>query len=214
MASEQGKPRKRPSDMKRGEPPRRRRNRGRKPESEGLPAMSTAEPAEAMSELIEPRRNEAEPALPLVAGINDGVIAASVTPAGHSEGLEMTTPEPLVSVRTDEGWAHIPDSAESTIGTPPTTVTPSAPKQPVTETVVAVEVPSTAGITARGRACNDPRVEARPVGVVEITTSYKSLFSEYVAPPATSSTRIVPRASNDPRGPRPTVIIAHAAGQA
>jgi ribonuclease E len=216
VASEQGKPRKRPSDMKRGEPPRRRRNRGRKPESEGLPAMDAAEPADAVSESIEMVRNEAapaEPGLPLAAGVNDEPTVTSITPAAHSDDLEIGTPVPPVSVHTDEGWAHIPDSASSIIGTAPI-VTPITPTPIATETVATADVPSTAGITASGRACNDPRVDARPVGVVEITTSYKSLFSEYEAPPAISSARIVLRASNDPRGPRPAVIVAHAAGQA
>ena len=81
---------------------------------------------------------------------------------------------------------------------------------PVTEALVAeaIEEPvadaaATAGITEDGRACNDPRVEPSPVGVVEITTTHPVLFSEYVAPAALSSGRIAPRASNDPRGPLP-----------
>jgi ribonuclease E len=62
---------------------------------------------------------------------------------------------------------------------------------------------ATAGITEDGRACNDPRVEPRPVGVVEITTTHPELFKAHVAPAAVSSGRIAPRASNDPRGPLP-----------
>jgi len=90
---------------------------------------------------------------------------------------------------------------------------PIVPTPVPKESVVAVKVPSTDGITANGRACNDPRVDARPVGVVEITTSYRTLFSENVAPPATPGDRIVPRASNDPRGTKPEAVMAHAAGQ-
>ena len=85
------------------------------------------------------------------------------------------------------------------------TLAPAKPAEPE-------EVPSTDGITANGRACNDPRVEARPVGVVECNTSRRTLFSETVQPPAQTSERIVPRASNDPRGPKPEAS-AQAAGQ-
>jgi ribonuclease E len=50
------------------------------------------------------------------------------------------------------------------------------------------------------------------VSKVECTTSHKTLFSEVALPPAQSSNRIVPRASNDPRGPAPEAITAQAAG--
>ena len=68
-------------------------------------------------------------------------------------------------------------------------------------------------LTADGRAVNDPRVEPRPVGVVEIVTSHPPLFSDHVAPAVVPSGRPAPRASNDPRGPRvPEAPMAEAAG--
>lgn len=70
------------------------------------------------------------------------------------------------------------------------------------------------GLTEQGRAVNDPRVSARPVGVVEIVTTHPALFTDFVAPPVAPSDRITPRASNDPRGPAvPEVAFAEAAGQ-
>jgi hypothetical protein len=60
--------------------------------------------------------------------------------------------------------------------------------------------PNAMGITELGRAINDPRVRARPVGVVEITTTQRPLFGDFVAPPVVPKVRIVQRASNDPRG--------------
>ena len=59
---------------------------------------------------------------------------------------------------------------------------------------------STAGITDDGRALNDPRVKARPVESLEITTAHPVLFSEVVAPPVAPTTQPKPRAVNDPRG--------------
>ena len=62
------------------------------------------------------------------------------------------------------------------------------------------ETPKGAGLTEAGRAYNDPRVEARPVGVVEIVTAHPALFSDVVAPPVQPSGKVALRASNDPRG--------------
>ncbi len=65
-----------------------------------------------------------------------------------------------------------------------------------------------------GRAYNDPRVEPRPVGVVEIVTSHPVLFSDQVAPPVTPSGRVSTRAVNDPRGPlQQDEPLAEASGQ-
>ncbi len=68
-------------------------------------------------------------------------------------------------------------------------------------TAAPEEVTSPAGITAGGRAITDPREAPRPVGVVEITTTHPALFTGNVAPDASHSGRVAPRAVNDPRGP-------------
>jgi len=226
-ASEQGKPRKRPSDMKRAEPQRRRRNRGRKPETEGLTIAETVV-SDMVSEIHEPVLAEsaaAARALPLVLEATEVVEATddvsvvtanryATTPAAQDNDLEISSPVTLSSANTDAGWERVPHSDESAVATTASLrAMPIVPTPVPKESVVAVKVPSTDGITANGRACNDPRVDARPVGVVEITTSYRTLFSENVAPPATPGDRIVPRASNDPRGTKPEAVMAHAAGQ-
>ena len=137
---------------------------------------------------------------------------------------------------TGDGWAQVPASSEDTTAAPsvevpdvtpapqraestpvpaPVPVPAPAPAPAPAPSIVpeaVVQPPSTDGITADGRATNDPRVEARPVGVVECTTSHRTLFSEVALPPAPSSNRAVPRASNDPRGPAPEAITAQAAG--
>jgi len=58
------------------------------------------------------------------------------------------------------------------------------------------------GLTDNGRAVNDPRVEARPVGEVKVDTDSRPLFNGQEAPPVTMVARDIPRASNDPRGRR------------
>jgi ribonuclease E len=70
----------------------------------------------------------------------------------------------------------------------------------------------TTGLTAGGRAINDPRVEARPVRDLEIVTSHLQLFSDTVAPAVEPGGKVAPRASNDPRGPLPEAEMAQAAG--
>ena len=61
---------------------------------------------------------------------------------------------------------------------------------------------SAAGVTPQGRAGNDPRVAPAPVTEVRIETAHMTLFSDTPAPAIEPPARNVPRASNDPRGPR------------
>jgi ribonuclease E len=87
--------------------------------------------------------------------------------------------------------------------------------RPAQQPAPANEQPaSTAGINAMGRAYNDPRVEPKPVGVVEIVTSHPVLFNDQVAPPVTPSGKVTNRAVNDPRGPlQQEEPLAEASGQ-
>ena len=78
---------------------------------------------------------------------------------------------------------------------------------------VATIAASTDGITTDGRACNDPRIAARPVSEVEITTSHPVLFGTSVAEPVAPSGIIPPRATNDPRGKTAADAVDQAAGQ-
>ncbi len=221
-SSEPGKPRKRPNDMKRAEPQRRRRNRGRKP-AEIEDGLTTTEvvTSEVVNEIHEPVIDKASSGKGLMPSMVDTTDEPNIVTtnryasarAEQANDLEISSPVTLSSANTDAGWEQVPHSKELPVATPTALVTkPIAPPPMLKETVVAVKATSTDGITVDGRACNDPRVDARPVGVVEITTSHRTLFSENVAPPAAPSDRIVPRASNDPRGPRPESVMAQAAG--
>lgn len=217
------KPRKRPSDMSRTEPQRRRRNRGRRPESGVNPGMgntreesldATVEPAEVTTTDIA----SAPIATPVVQAGERAATFTHAVPGEQVHSAQFTTLESAEAEETDGGWAEVPirndqaaiatASVKPDVASAETTVAIEPRKAPA----IAQKVISTAGITANGRACNDPRVDARPVGTVEVTTSRRTLFSETVYPPAPSSNRNVPRASNDPRGPRPEPFAAHAAG--
>ena len=58
------------------------------------------------------------------------------------------------------------------------------------------------GVTAEGRAINDPRVDARPVGKIKVQTALGSVFGAEAFPDAPHFASAAPRAANDPRGPR------------
>lgn len=213
-ASEQAKPRKRPSDMKRSEPQRRRRNRGRRPEAEGVSSGD---------EMLLPQGLEPDERVHEVLSSASGS-PAQVSPAG-SEGNTTVQEDPIheisASVGSHEGWESvISDEVSSAPARVEATIEEHMPTRPVVvasatvgESPVVAKPASREGLTATGRAINDPRVDARPVGVVEITTSRKAMFSQSVAPPVSHSGRIAVRASNDPRGPKPAVLMAQAAGQ-
>ena len=230
-ASDNGdKPRKRPSDMRRGEPQRRRRNRGRRPNSDADQESAESKPATADSAMV---ATSAEPA----AAIDN--VAANTAEAA-SQATELAVVEPVADQVTAESpvaqtIAKVEDVVEGVVEDvaeaiehATETVEEVAEKvvdkvadvvDHVVEKVAAITEPELetiapgAGLTADGRAVNDPRVEPRPVGVVEIVTSHPPLFSDHVAPAVVPSGRLAPRASNDPRGPgAPEAPMAEAAG--
>jgi len=73
--------------------------------------------------------------------------------------------------------------------------------------------PATEGLGSDGRAVNDPRVQAQPVGRVDITTTHPELFGADVAPPVSPPERVTPRAANDPRGRRENTAMEKVASQ-
>lgn len=205
---DQDKPRKRPSDMKRGEPQRRRRNRSRKPanaEAEQAASAATAETANVEQAAAAPAE-QAEPAPVETAQV---VTATEAAPEA-AEPREQVQAE--VAAKEAEPVAAVAE--EPQVAAPSPAPTPAAaPATPAPVAAVA-EPTKPAGIDERGRAYNDPRVEAKPVGVVEIVTAHPTMFSDKVAAPVTPSGRVVTRAVNDPRGQASQEQpMAEAAGQ-
>jgi ribonuclease E len=132
--------------------------------------------------------------------------------AALDELPQVDAPVELSAVNSNDGWEPVPEAQEHVIA-PQVAVAPKPQREEVTVAAMPVASVSKDGVTAGGRAMNDPRIAARPVGVVEIATSHKPLFGAIVAPAAKHSGRVVPRASNDPRGARPQAMLAQAGGQ-
>ena len=220
-SSEQDKPRKRPSSAKRTEPQRRRRNRGPKPAQD---ATTTVEMAEAdNTTAVAPDHSEPEPTLPKEAEVTQAANAAaseqsrssSPEPASADSTPAAASPVTLDAASSDDGWENVPTDtvAASAAEISAAPAVPATAPAPEVEPVATSTVTSTDGISADGRACNDPRFEARPVEALEISTSHMTLFSDSISPPAKPSDRVVPRSSNDPRGPRPEDPRTHTAAQ-
>jgi ribonuclease E len=209
------KPRKRPSDMKRGEPQRRRRSRGPKSTDEAGPEL------QALADT--PRQKAPEP-FEETASSQVAEELATTVEAGRDD--QAVTPSPVteetpVKETASAGEATVA-SAEPVVGIVNEEVVETAPLeeteaiQPVAPApeVAIEEIPAPAtGLMADGRAVNDPRVSPRPVGELAITTGHPVLFTGIVAPAVATSGRIAPRAGNDPRGPLHEPQISQAAGQ-
>ncbi|MEZ5567290.1 MAG: ribonuclease E [Halioglobus sp.] len=212
----QSKPRKRPSDVKRSEPKRKRRSR--KPESgEAEKAVSAETPAEAQTAEQPTRTALAAQASEPEQGAVTPSAAEQPSMSGSQEPAQDAAPlqeEPAETQALREEQPSGPTRA-------PERTTPES-KPPVAETPrpAILETPASvspaakaAGLTADGRASNDPRVKARPVTQVEIKTSHPRLFSDTVAPPVAPSGKPAPRAMNDPRGQRSPETLDQAASQ-
>lgn len=218
-ADREDKPRRRPNDMKRSEGQRRRRNRGRKPsgdnasqaneaqagneqsvaEAAAVAAVTTTAAAAAIATLGDtpdtkavessdlpttqapkaPAPQETAPAA------EQGSVAQSAPVAAEAPAAETPEEAPKVTAET----------ASETMPEPTTVAAPEAAAEPEE----AKEPASTAGLTEGGRATNDPRVAAKPVTTLEISTGHPVLFTDSVAPAAVSSGIERPRAINDPR---------------
>jgi ribonuclease E len=232
----QDKPRKRPGNMKRGEPQRRRRNRGGRKADTADGTGAEAAVADATSDRPDAQQPQSPPLAvvadtadanpektPMAAdtAVTDQAIEASPPADASAEthqkaaaGQEVPASEaatPIATEAADADQLTADTAAPATVAPAAASVAEAPRAEPAGEPVAAPgkhgQAPaprvttSTAGITADGRACNDPRVEARPLGVLEITTTHPVLFNDQVAPAAAGGSRVAPRASNDPRGP-------------
>ncbi|MEC7610178.1 MAG: ribonuclease E/G, partial [Pseudomonadota bacterium] len=134
-----------------------------------------------------------------------------------AEGVQSASAATLAAVDSDSGsdtndeealFATIPSaqttsapSAES--GEEPADVTEAAETEAVqADSDHAENERDMSGITADGRAINDPRVDARPVGKITVQTAIGSVFGAEAFPDAPHFASAAPRAANDPRGPR------------
>ena len=164
-------------------------------------------PAEKRSEGRRRRRRGPKPAAD----------ATGNTESTEAEGVQSASAAALSAVDSDNGsdtndeealFATIPSaqttdvpSAES--GEKPAEVNEAAETEAVqADSDHAENERDLSGITAEGRAINDPRVDARPIGKIKVQTAIGSVFGAEAFPDAPHFASAAPRAANDPRGPR------------
>jgi ribonuclease E len=238
----QEKPRKRPGDVKRSEPQRRRRNRGRKPAAEAGAVVGAVEGASEVTA----DNTQAEPAAEAVQAVASAVPEATSEVTAQAPAETVVTPvteEVAVAEAAEEAVAEVVEkeaeievevetasvaditaevvvedvAAEEVLADEVVAevVTPEPAVEPepaIVEEVAEITPASTDGINDDGRATNDPRVDARSVSDVEVTTSHPTLFSDGEAPPVASKASAIARSSNDPRGPRGEAETTQEAG--
>jgi len=197
--------RRRPADKRNEGRRRRRRHAG---ESEAATTEVTGSIAETTSEATSSA--PAEQAAPAVEVASSEALSAAFAEP-EADTLEVAEVEALSETTSEE--APTADANESP-KQPQTEVTTSdpaaveeAPAAIETEDIVLTEasdqnIYSTAGVNEAGRAVNDPRVAPKPVTETKVSTEQGQLFCQPEAPPVTIVEQNVPRASNDPRGPR------------
>jgi len=239
---ERNKPRKRPSEMKRADAPKRKRSRGKAPEAGGNNA-ATVESVPVIEETENQQQSSIE-SPPLDAASQAVPIANEPQETSTSTHEETNLSEDVASVSLDESHSEVETTtqvetaepaeeiteaiSETEQGVPPVEIaveaiaeiTPEAtsetkqgvaPAEIVVEAVTETAAEATSeteqadsepviGITSEGRAVNDPRVESRPVGAIDIATQEITLFSDTVAAAVVPNGKLAPRATNDPRG--------------
>lgn len=138
--------------------------------------------------------------------------AVTESEAAPAEGVQSTSAAELASVDaststedTDTLFATIPSAqnaeTESSVSEDaPTQVAEASDSEQAQRAVDSTSI-DTSGITADGRAINDPRVDARPIGDVAVKTAIGSVFGTEAFPDAPHFASEAPRAANDPRGP-------------
>ena len=134
-----------------------------------------------------------------------------------AEGVPSTSAAALAAVDSESGsdrddeeelFATIPsaqtaDAVSGESEAVPAEVNETAENQTIQADANHTEIGrDMSGTTAEGRAINDPRIDARPIGDIKIQTVIGSMFGAERFPDAPHYASSAPRAGNDPRGPR------------
>ena len=197
--------RRRPAD-KRNEG--RRRRQRQTVESDAAAVIETPESAAETARAepsAEPTPAPVEQPAPAVDVASSEALNAAFE-APDAEVSEATDADTVSEAPTDQARAAemaetpAPKEVESTVIDEHAATAPSV--EEVAEEAPELEVGSRAGVTDAGRAVNDPRIAPKPVEETSVSTEMAELFATPEAPPVTVVQQDVPRASNDPRGPR------------
>ena len=117
-------------------------------------------------------------------------------PAAYSASAES-------SATTDAQQIEKASAVETPVSArAPEVVVTTASANIVDAVETAVEEVDTSGLTAEGRAVNDPRILPKPVTDTAVQTELTQLFAAPEAPPVGVVPQNISRASNDPRGPK------------
>ncbi|GAB5414330.1 MAG: ribonuclease E [Congregibacter sp.] len=155
------------------------------PEAREEPAAAVTHSADASE--AEAEDSVAEAAPEAIAEPVDKPVAETADTETQAEAARGSSIE--VAMQSQPELAEVAHTAET-----------AQTEAPAAEASAPAQKP--AGLTADGRATNDPRVAPSPISEVKIATATMTLFSETEMPAVAAPERNVPRASNDPRGPR------------
>ena len=215
VADTDSTPRRRPAD-KRQDNRRRRQRQTVTTEAVETPAVIEADSADA------PAANDAP-----VADVNvasSEALSAAFSNESQTESGERQD-ETIASQPVESPPESVTDSASSESPVIPaaqqteqtsaaeasvTSIEPEVVVTASTNAVDAVEAAveaDTSGLTADGRAVNDPRILPKPVTDTVVQTELTELFAAPEAPPVSVVAQNIPRASNDPRGPKAATAV-------
>ncbi len=202
VETERGNHRRRPAE-KRNEGRRRRRRQSLEIDSETTPVQSTpdsdidvsdtGQAAEAPAESVEIASSEA-----LSAAFSESDSSPPADNAVEEQPQTELNPSPVVELiettKSEAAEAMVTETSQESGELDGDNNSASEP----------LAAQPGFGITAAGRAVNDPRISPKPITETPVTTEQGQLFWQPEAPPVTVVERDVQRACNDPRGPRAT----------
>ena len=197
-AKEEDSHRRRPAD-KRSEGRRRRQRR--------TSESSVAEEAVTVTETASPE--------PVTTDVATGQTLEVASSEALSAAFEATSPTNSVEAEfqvepsapeTPVPSADVQKAAPSPVE-PSDTVTDQTSAE-VIGNVIGALVRDTSGMTDSGRAVNDPRISPKPITQTQIVTEQAQLFALPEGPPVSIIRQDIPRAGNDPRGPRAQMATA------
>ena len=183
------------------------RSEGRRRRQRRTSESSVAEEAVTVTETASP-----EPATTDVATGQTLEVASS---EALSAAFEATSPTNSVEAEfqvepsapeTPVPSADVQKAAPSPVE-PSDTVTDQTSAE-VIGNVIGALVRDTSGMTDSGRAVNDPRISPKPITQTQIVTEQAQLFALPEGPPVSIIRQDIPRAGNDPRGPRAQMATA------
>jgi ribonuclease E len=188
--------------------PAEKRSEGRRRRERRAAESADAQEAVAVTDAPVPEvktATQAEITQPVEVASSEALSAAFEAP--HAENSpEIEAPQTTVATTTGVETATPAPNREIETPPPGTTATDEENAErtsaEVIGDVIGALVQDTSGVTDVGRAVNDPRISPKPITDTQTVTEQAHLFSMPAAPPVSVIQQDIPRASNDPRGPR------------